>query len=141
MNRLKNDTATGDLFAPKEQVAMGKPGAASAKEVAWFEKLLLGAKCWMTASDILLSVGREVDDSGKRWLKSLCAETVQVIGGQKGYRHVDHASDEEVSHAASRLESAAKVMSERACAIRSYRHQRIGGRRLPSSEGGTISAP
>lgn len=116
---------TGDLFAPKQQVAQGKPDAPPPKEVAWFEKLLQGAKCWMMASDILLAVGRPVDDSGKRWLKALAAETVWVIGGQKGYRHVQHASTEEINHAASRLESAAKVMADRAGAIRSNAHRII----------------
>jgi hypothetical protein len=113
------------LFAPKQVATQGRPGAPSRKEVAWFENLLAGAKCWMTASDILLSVDRPVDDSGKRWLKALAAETVWVIGGQKGYRHVENASPEEINHAASRLESFAKVCDERARAIRSNAHRII----------------
>ncbi len=119
------EDATGDLFAPRQVAAQAKPGAPERKEVEWFENLLKGASCWMTASDILLTVGRPVDDSGKRWLKALCAETVWVIGGQKGYRHVQHSTPDEINHAASRLESAAKVMADRAGAIRCNAHKII----------------
>lgn len=115
----------GDLFAPRDQAAQAKPGAPSRKEVEWFENLLKGAGCWMTASDILISVGRPVDDSGKRWLKALAAETVWVIGGQKGYLHVSQATTEEIDHAANRLESIAKVCGERARAIRANGHRML----------------
>lgn len=115
----------GDLFAPKQVADQAKPGSPSRKEVEWFENLLKGAKCWMTAGDILLSVGRPVDDSGKRWIKALCAETVWVIGGQRGYLHVENATAEEINHAAARLESMAKVCAERAAALRRNAHRVI----------------
>lgn len=112
-----------DLFTPKQVAAQAKPGEASAKDVAWFERLLQGAGCWMSASDILLSVSMPCNDDTKRWIKSLRAATTWIISGQKGYKHIEHATAEEIDHAANRLESMAKTLGEQAGALRSNAHR------------------
>ncbi len=105
-----------DLFAPR-------PAAGVSKELAWLEKLLLEARCWMTAGDITLTtMGRVID----RDIRQMASESPRIISGQKGYKHVAHATAEEVNHAANWLESQAKKMSDRACAIRRAAHQLFG---------------
>jgi hypothetical protein len=105
--------AQPDLFAaPRE------PG-----DAAWLEKLLLEAKCWMSAKDIILTTRGHVID---RDVRRLASETSNIISGQKGYKHVSHATAEEINQAANWLESQAKKMSDRACGIRRRAHQIFG---------------
>src|SRR5690242_18468382 len=79
--------------------------------VRWLEDLLEGAKCWMTAKDIMLTTNGKLLD---REVRELASASKWIISGQKGYRHVKHSSPEEVAHAANWLESQAKKMSDRA---------------------------
>lgn len=92
-------------------------------QASWLEKLLLQAKCWMTARDIqLTNMGGVID----REIRQIASESANIISGQKGYKHIAHATAEEVNHAANWLESQAKKMSERACAIRRNAHRTLG---------------
>lgn len=91
--------------------------------VAWLEELLRGAACWMTARDIEHTSGGRVGD---RDIRALASASAWLISGQRGYKHLEHASPEEVAHAANWLESQAKKMSDRAGLIRRNAHRRIG---------------
>ena len=91
--------------------------------VVWLEKLLRGNEGWMTARDLMRTDGCRYHD---RDIRALASASSKIISGQKGYKHVEHATPEEVSHAASWLESQAKKMSDRAGAIRRNAHRRIG---------------
>lgn len=91
--------------------------------VRWLEDLLRARRGWMTAAEIAaLTEGR----IGDRDIRALASASKQIISGQKGYKHLDHASPEESAHAANWLESQAKKMSERAGVIRRNAHKRIG---------------
>ena len=107
-----------ELFSPK-------PPVAPDKDVAWLEHFLDGGKCWFTASDILLSLGRPATDPGKRWLRNLASNSGWVIAGQKGYRSLHHATPEEINHSCAWMESQAKIMGERCGRIRKNAHKII----------------
>lgn len=88
--------------------------------VIWLENLLDGSHCWMTAKDIGLTTWGKIGD---RDIRALASASEWIISGQKGYKHLKHATPEEIHHAAAWLESQAKKMSERACSIRRNGHK------------------
>lgn len=102
-----------------------QPRHAPAADVAWFERLLQGGQVWMTAGDILLSVMKPADEKNKRWLRLLASQSHWIISGQKGYRHVEHCTIEEINHCANMLESQALEMSHRAGRLRKAAHRRL----------------
>jgi hypothetical protein len=61
-----------------------------------------------------------------RDIRQLASESPNIISGQRGYKHVAHATAEEINHAANWLESQAKKMSDRAGAIRRTAHRIFG---------------
>ena len=91
--------------------------------VRWLESLLSGAREWMTAKDISLTSGGRVGD---RDIRALASASEWIISGQKGYLHLEHASAEDVAHAANWLISQGKLMIQRGCRIRKNAHRRIG---------------
>ena len=91
--------------------------------VRWLEDLLNSAGCWMTARDIALTVGGARLD---RDLREYASASRRIISGQKGYKHITHATAAEFNHAAGWMESQAKKMSDRACAIRAEAHKLFG---------------
>lgn len=119
-----------DLFSPRP---LGKADAAghSAAVVAgvvrvdtvWLEKLLLTAGCWMTARDIILTTKGKVID---REIREVASESKMIISGQKGYKHVAHATTAEVNHCRNWLMSQGKKMIRRGLAIQRYAHQVLG---------------
>lgn len=122
-----------DLFTARELAATADPQAPDPEEVAWFVKLLHGAGTWMTAKDILLTLGKvkpdgNAHDDDKRWLRSLASATDWVLSGQKGYLHLSHASAGEIDRAANWLESQARKMGDRAGALRSNAHKLFASR-------------
>jgi hypothetical protein len=91
--------------------------------VQWLEGLLEGAKCWMSAKDICLTTqGRVLD----REVRELASASAHVISGQKGYKHVKHATAEEVNHAANWLISQGRKMIQRGVRIRRSAHEIFG---------------
>jgi hypothetical protein len=92
-------------------------------DLAWLENLLAGARCWVTAADIMLTVGCLLND---RDLRALASQSNFIISGQKGYKHIEHSTPEEIHHCAAALESQAKQMAERAGRIRSAAHKLFG---------------
>lgn len=91
-----------------------------------FEAYLQRHTAWITSTGYLEAAGLPVTESNKRKLRQIASSSEWIISGQPGYRHLEHASAEEISHAANWLESQAKQMGERAQAIRRNAHKRIG---------------
>jgi hypothetical protein len=80
-------------------------------------------KTWLKASQLLVKLGERVTDNRKRKLRRLAEHSRgQIISGQKGYKHIKHATLEEIEHAANWLEHQAVEMGDRARAIRRMRH-------------------
>jgi hypothetical protein len=97
-----------------------EPGSANVK---WLEELLKGAKAWMTARDISLTCGGRVGD---RDIRALASASEWIISGQRGYKHIEHATPEENAHASNWLISQGKHMIKRGCRIRKNAHRRMG---------------
>jgi hypothetical protein len=91
--------------------------------VKWLENLLRGAGCWMTARDISLTTRGKAHE---RILRELASASDQIISGQKGYKHVEHGTAEEIAHASNWLVSQGKKMIKRGLNIRRAGHRRIG---------------
>jgi hypothetical protein len=111
-------------YAPTRDPQLGlfeqRPGDVN---VRWLDELLQGAKTWMTAKDIALTSGGRVCD---RDIRALASASEWIISGQKGYKHLEHATAEENAHAANWLISQGKLMIQRGCRIRKNAHRRIG---------------
>lgn len=110
---MSSGLTTPDLFAAKPEDI----------SVKWFENLLRGAGCWMTARDVILSTHGKAHE---RVLRELASASNEIISGQKGYKHTDHATAEEIDHAANWLVSQGKKMIKRGLGIRRAAHRRIG---------------
>jgi vacuolar-type H+-ATPase subunit C/Vma6 len=85
--------------------------------------LLRSRRTWLTASEILEAMGQPVTETGRRTIRKLAEQSDgQILSGQHGYRHLSHATAEEITHAANWLESQAFLMSSRAKRIRARAH-------------------
>ena len=91
--------------------------------VLWLESLFLGARCWMTAKDIILTVNGAVLD---RDVRELASASPKIISGQKGYKHVEYSTPEEIKHCSNWLISQGKKMIKRGIGIRRHAHE-VGG--------------
>jgi hypothetical protein len=85
-------------------------------------------KGWATAAEInqyvFARIGRNVGDRELRaWAE---AASPDVISGQKGYKHVDCATTDEITHFVHWMESQGKKMIARAEAVRRRAHALIG---------------
>lgn len=110
-------TAQLEMFAPaKEDV-----------NVVFLASHLREHPGWHTAQELLEGWQLPDTESNRRLIRALASQaTPDVISGQKGYKHVQHATPDEVHHCASWFESQAKEMAERAQAIRRRAHQLVG---------------
>jgi hypothetical protein len=97
-----------------------------AEEMQGLELFLRNEDGWLTANEILLIKNQPQTESNRRILRALASESIWIVSGQKGYKHIEHATAEEIDHAANWLESQAKKMSVRACALRSNAHKIFG---------------
>lgn len=95
----------------------------AAPDVRWLEELLRGAGCWMTARDVMLTCRGRLHD---RDLRALASASSRIISGQKGYKHIEHGTTEEIAHASNWLISQGRVMIQRGIRIRRAAHGRIG---------------
>lgn len=94
--------------------------------VGSLELLMEGHAEWMTAAQILVKWGLPAIEWRKRYVRALAERSAWVISGQRGYKHLKHATAEELNHAAHWLESQAKKMGDRAAAYRRHAHQVLG---------------
>ena len=95
--------------------------------VAAFVELLKGAEDWLTAGDVLRRLILPDTDARRRAVRAWAeaAEDV-IISGQRGYRHVDRATIEEIDHFANWMESQGTKMIARAIKTRRHAHQLVG---------------
>ncbi|HEX3889437.1 MAG TPA: hypothetical protein VHX90_01185 [Verrucomicrobiae bacterium] len=103
-----------------------KPRHAPNADVEWLERFLKINDGWHTSRTLITFIGRPTSDDNRRWIRELASVSAWIISGQKGYKHIEHATAEEINHAAAWLESQAKKMGERAGAIRSNAHKIFG---------------
>jgi hypothetical protein len=79
---------------------------------------LLSDRGWLSGREI-----RERKGWDERTIRLLAAASDgQILSGQKGYKLTRQATPDELHHATAWLESQAKQMSQRACAIRRRWH-------------------
>lgn len=91
--------------------------------------LLAARKDWTPAYDLLIWLDVQPTESRRRWLRNLAANSDGlIISGQHGYRHISHATPDEVAHAANWLEHQATTMGQRARAIRRCFHHSLSQR-------------
>lgn len=106
----------------QEQLGFFESNATDAN-VKWLEDLLLGVGEWMLAAEISQSSAGRLDD---RRIRQFASASLYIVSGQRGYRHVRHATIDEISACSNTLESQARKMLERAIALRRHAHQTIG---------------
>jgi hypothetical protein len=105
-------TATQPELPIAEAAAMADPS------IDLVVSLLHAEPGWLTAAQILTQLGEPVHEAAKRKLRDLANHSAgNLISGQKGYRHIRHASPDEIAHAAHWLRHQAKAMDDRATDI------------------------
>lgn len=102
------------------ELALFKEPAGDDANVHWLEEYLKNAGGWMLAIDLERLVGKE--SHAGRWVRQLANASEWVISGQKGYKHLEHSTAEEVNHFANAMESQGKKMFSRAERIRRNAH-------------------
>lgn len=108
------------------------PEPPDSQNVRWLEDLLRSCPTWLTAAQILQLTGVEAaigdtrGDTAKRQLRLLANSSEWVISGQKGYKHLEHATTEEINHFANWMESQARHMTQRAETVRRNAHRIFG---------------
>jgi hypothetical protein len=122
---------------PAPQLELFRP-AATDPNVAWFAELLFvngpgaGISGWMTARDVLKHIPAEVIESVdfaiddrriRMWAE---AAAPKIISGQRGYKHTDHATAEEIKIFINTMRSQATRMLKRSNTVRKYAHAKIG---------------
>ena len=97
-----------------------KPGDTN---VVWLENVLAGADDWMTARVIMEKCGGQLHD---RDVRELASASGWILSGQRGYRHMSHATTEEIDRASAWLVSQGKKMIQRGMLLRRNAHKKIG---------------
>jgi hypothetical protein len=113
---VRSDMAT-ELDLPLFRAERADPN------VVWLERLLDTMGTWMTARQIATASAGRLDD---RQIRVLASATTSVISGQRGYRHIDHATLEEADRASTWLVSQGREMIRRGIALRREGHRRLG---------------
>jgi len=91
----------------------------------WLLQYLASRPGWHSAADLCRAHGSEPTEDGKRHLRAIASGCAELLSGQKGYRHIDHADMSEIHHAANWLESQARQMLTRAARLRRAGHRRL----------------
>lgn len=89
----------------------------------WLLDHLDRVRDWQPARAIVEASAGVLND---RTVRALAAASDHIISGQHGYRHIDHATADEIRHAWTWLESQANAMRQRAIRIRCLAHARMG---------------
>jgi hypothetical protein len=108
------------MHDPQLGLFESQPGDAN---VQWLETLLRNAPGWQTAREIMAACLGRVND---REVRELASASQWIISGQRGYKHLEHATAEEAHHCCAGLESQAKKMGERAGRLRANAHKIFG---------------
>lgn len=103
------------------ELQLNAPTPADLAEVAQLASWLYNSgDRWISAKEITSSLGL-----GERQIRNLAASSGGIIvssPGSPGYKHVRHCDPEEIKTITSRLEHQAKLMAQRAGAIRTAFH-------------------
>ncbi len=105
------------LTLPATIAPSGQDRGYNLEDLKWLEATLKAAGDWRTSTELLTSIGR-LSENDRRWLRTLASASEWTISGQLGYKHLEHATLEEINHAANWWESQAKKMADRAQTIR-----------------------
>ena len=113
------DPVQPDLFPPRPEAAT---------DTAWLEGLLDTVKDWMTAAEILQSIGKPVTEDNRRWLRDVASRCEYVLSGpgSPGYRHIKHSNLEECAHYGDAKISQGKEMIRGGIKIRRAAHKILG---------------
>jgi len=106
------------------------PEAPRDQDVEWLECYLQEHHEWFTAVMLLDALtglaGATHTDDKKRQIRALAQASPWIISGQKGYKHLKHATPQEITHFVHWMESQAREMTRRAESIRKNAHKIIG---------------
>lgn len=105
--------------------------AAPDPNLAWLEALLLQRACWMTAAEVAAeaqAIARGGSPLNERSVRRLASASDWILSGpgSPGYKHLKHASADEINHFANAAESQGKQMIERAIRLRHQAHAVLG---------------
>lgn len=97
------------------------------RNVQWLLKELRSTSDWITAEALVLLYAPKATENEKRRIRQL-AEAVgdEVISGQQGYKHITHATPEEIRHSSNNLISQGKKLITRGIAQRRRAHGIVG---------------
>lgn len=113
--------APGATGAPAEQDLPLFQAAPSDANVLWLERYLKECREWVLGKNLCVLVNQD-----ERWLRSVAEASAWVISGQKGYKHVENATAEEVNRFVNWMESQGKKMIARAERLRRNAHAVFG---------------
>jgi hypothetical protein len=99
---------------------------ADQENVRWLESYLSSHSGWHTCAMILAALGKPETDQNKRDIRALAQSSKWIISGQKGYKHLERATAEEISHFTHWMESQAREMTRRAETVRKNAHKIFG---------------
>jgi len=98
--------------------------------VQWLEDYLFAQRDWVTAAEILAALNRPPSENEKRRIRALSQAAAKangtVISGQRGYRHMKHATIEEARRAYNTLHSESRELEERAMSLSRAAHKIFG---------------
>lgn len=86
-------------------------------DIEWLEKTLSGSGAWLHADELLTARNVPADYAGKRWVRAVASESEWIISGNDGYKHVRHATEDELNHFVNRMQSQIVVMNHRIAAV------------------------
>ena len=117
---MNSQSTIGNSQAPQQELALYKqePEAAS---VAWLENYLKEHAIWITAAEL----GRLVEKED-RWFRAVAEASSWIISGQKGYKHLSHATAAEIEHFVNWMERQGKKMIGRAERVKRNAHAIFG---------------
>jgi hypothetical protein len=113
-------------MSDQPQLPLLDPATAAERNVRWLESILKSRAAWSTSDQLLLLLGRDPTDDHKRQLRQLANASEWIISGQKGYKHLEHATAEEINHFCNWMESQAAQMTKRAENLRRNAHRIFG---------------
>lgn len=99
---------------------------AVAQDVQWLERVLREVKGWRSARELADLAGQGDSEEGRRWVRSLASASDWVLSGQKGYKHLDHATAEEIKRFVEWMQRQGRKMIERAERMRRNAHRLVG---------------
>ena len=94
--------------------------------IKWLESLLESRAALLTAAQVLAAAGQDDADWRRRSVRALAQASDWIISGQRGYKHLAHATAEEASHFVGWMESQARLMTQRAERVRRNAHRIFG---------------